>query len=540
MADETGHALRRKAEPKAVEQVGADGSPREARSTQAGDLAARLASGDERAAEDVFARYVARLTSLARSRLSAKLAARVDADDVVMSAYRSFFVRARGGQFSLASDDDLWRLLAEITLHKLYRQVARHSAARRSIDREVPVAELSHASWLAVSREPTPDAAAALADEVEHLMRRLPPLARRVLELRLQGEALDAIARLVGRSDRTVRRQLHLARELLDDGKGDLGEIGPDRTSRRATPAGRPTRRGERRRAARRYTAQPTGTRRPTGSDLLAPLAFGDYLLQRQIGAGAVGKVYRAAEKTTGRAVAVKFLRKSFVRDERIVARFRAEAETVARLSHPGIVAVSGLGRTPDGGYFIVMDLVNGVDLARRIAHGPASPRDAARWIADAATALDYSHRQGVVHCDLKPSNLLLAGGRVLVTDFGFARNLARTDVIADYVAGTPAYMAPEQIDAAWGPITPRTDVYGVGAVLFHLLTGRPPYVGDCLADVLSQIVSGGPAPSPARFRPDLPAPLVEACARCLAKTPADRFRDAAEVADVLRNTEWK
>jgi serine/threonine protein kinase len=370
-------------------------------------------------------------------------------------------------------------------------------------------------------------------------MWRLSPLARRVLELRLQGEELDAIARLVGRSDRTVRRQLQLARELLDDAKGDLGVLGGDRPSRRAKSGGRPTRRGYRGEAGRKVT-QPADAPRAAGRDLLAPLAFGDYLLQQQIGAGAVGKVYRAAEKNTSRAVAVKFLRKSFVRDERIIARFRAEAETVARLSHPGIVAVRGLGRTPDGGYFIVMDLVNGVDLARRIAHGPVSPRDAGRWIGDAAVALDYSHRQGVVHCDLKPSNLLLAGGRVLVTDFGFARDLQRTDVIPDYVAGTPAYMAPEQIDAAWGPITPRTDVYGLGAVLFHLVTGRPPFVGDRLADVLSQTVSGGPAPSPARFRPDLPAPLVETCVRCLAKTPADRFRTTAEVADVLQNTEWR
>jgi RNA polymerase sigma-70 factor (ECF subfamily) len=151
--------------------------------------------------------------ALARARLAKRLAARVDAEDIVQSAYRSFFVRARAGQFELQRSGDLWRLLARITLRKLYRQAERHTAERRSVDREWPAPIGGEGVIALASREPTPAEAAALADEVAQAMQRLTELERRVLELRLQDNTIDEIAAALGRSERTVRRTLAAIRE---------------------------------------------------------------------------------------------------------------------------------------------------------------------------------------------------------------------------------------------------------------------------------------------------------------------------------------
>lgn len=177
------------------------------------EIMARYRDGDERAAEELFARYVGRLTLLARSRLSPKLASRTDPEDVVLSAYRSFFVAARDGRFVLARSGDLWRLLVSITMHKLHRQVRHHTAERRSVSREQPGAGVEDVA--VVAREPSPADVVAITDELEVVMNSLDPLARRVLELRLQEEPLAVIAVDVGRSERTVRRTLATIREQL-------------------------------------------------------------------------------------------------------------------------------------------------------------------------------------------------------------------------------------------------------------------------------------------------------------------------------------
>jgi RNA polymerase sigma factor (sigma-70 family) len=178
---------------------------------------ARYREGDERAADEIFQRYVERLTRLARSRLSPRLASRTDPEDVVMSAWRSFFIGARAGRLSLHRSGDLWRLLVEITMHKLYRQTRWHVAAKRSVRTEQSLLQMPQ-DWLAwIDRQPTPDEALALADQVEQVMSRLDAFGRRVLELRLQGEQLATIAEETGRSERTVRRALATMRELLRD-----------------------------------------------------------------------------------------------------------------------------------------------------------------------------------------------------------------------------------------------------------------------------------------------------------------------------------
>lgn len=188
----------------------------------ASDLLERWRAGDEGAAAELFRRYADRLIGLARSRLPAQVAARLDPEDVVQSVYRTFFAAARAGQYDISRGGDLWRLLVTITLRKLYNQIGRNVAARRSVGREQLLAEVDDVPGLPdehmLAREPSPLEAVALTDELEQLMRRLEPVQRRMLELRLQGYDLNEIAAATRRSQRTVRR-------VLDGIKSDLEEF---------------------------------------------------------------------------------------------------------------------------------------------------------------------------------------------------------------------------------------------------------------------------------------------------------------------------
>src|SRR5262249_24504689 len=241
-----------------------------------------------------------------------------------------------------------------------------------------------------------------------------------------------------------------------------------------------------------------------------------DILLQQQLGEGGMGKVYRALRRSTNTQVAVKLLRKPLRKHETATARFLEEAELLTRMRHPGIVTLHGLGLLPDGGHFLVMDLTEGSNLARELSTGPVPVVRALRWVSEAADAIDHAHLKGVVHCDLKPSNLLLdRAGRIHVTDFGLGRSLSGDPLS---VGGTAGFMAPEQADAAWGPISPRTDVYGLGAVLYTLLAGKPP-----------------PSLALAALRRDVPASVAALCHRCLAREPERRLASAEELAATLR-----
>lgn len=183
-------------------------------------LLERYRDGDEPAAEALFARYFERLAALARVRLSARLARRVDPEDVVLSAYRSFFIGAREGRYALSRGGDLWRLLASITCHKLLKRARREGAARRSVDVEVSLDSVAEGRIVEHGGDPTPEDAAALADELERIFALLDPLGRRVLELRLQGLLVSEIAEDAGCSERSVRRALDRIRGLLADRLG--------------------------------------------------------------------------------------------------------------------------------------------------------------------------------------------------------------------------------------------------------------------------------------------------------------------------------
>jgi len=251
-----------------------------------------------------------------------------------------------------------------------------------------------------------------------------------------------------------------------------------------------------------------------------------DVHLQRMIGSGSTGKVYQARQADTRHEIAVKFLRKSLLQERRVVQRFIGEAKTVARLRHPNIVGIQGLGRTTGGAYFIVMDLVTGSNLALVSRARPVTVTEAISWAIETCDALEHAHSKGIIHCDLKPANLLLGDdGRIRVTDFGLARSLHEDTPWTAEVEGTAPFMAPEQVSPCWGGIDERTDVYGVGAVLYALLTGHPPWFGQRLPDILAKVISGAqPVPAIDR-RTGLPRAVSDICQRCLCKMPAERYR---------------
>ncbi len=495
---------------------------------------ASFRDGDDAAATALFERYFARLTALVRGRLGAKLRARVDADDVAMSAYRSFFVRAAAGQFELAETGDLWRLLARMALHKLSHQVERHTAEKRAVSQEERLADSNGIAHDIVSPEPSPDEVAAIADELEFIMRSLNETQRRTLELRLQGELLEAIAAELSQSERTVRRTLAHVREVMLKRLPDAERAGAVRVD---PASGNQTVTGESggvsprtwmsQRTVRGLT--PLGTPRLVGVASETPLLdHTDFLLQRHIGEGLTGKVYRAWWKSRACEVAVKYLRRTHLKHPERIARFCEEAALVAELNHSNIVALHGLGRALHGGFFIVFEWIDGPNLQTLLERSvsnqqPLAVETVSRWMSDAARAIEYAHQRGVVHCDLKPSNLLLApDGRVVLTDFGFARRLTVGE--EPFVAGgTLAFMAPEQLDSSFGEIGPHTDIYGWGAVLFTLLAGQPPHRERRPTDVLAAILQGCSPRQVREIRSDIPQQLAAVCDACLESNPLSR-----------------
>ena len=271
--------------------------------------------------------------------------------------------------------------------------------------------------------------------------------------------------------------------------------------------------------------------------DPRAPLPWSDFELQEKLGAGSMGEVYRARQISLNKPVAVKLLRIAISPNPELVERFLREARTMANLGHPHIVDVHGIGRCPNGGYFLVMDLIEGVSLADRVAERPLPIKEAIQIVADVAEAVGHANRRGVIHRDLKPSNILLDGqGRVLVTDFGLAKLLTDESAFSmgGQIIGTPPYMAPEQADPQRGAIGPPTDVYGLGALLFALLTGQPPLHGGNTVQLITRLISDESPPTVSTLRSDVPDALSDVCAKCLSKNPADRFPTCHAVLEAL------
>jgi hypothetical protein len=271
--------------------------------------------------------------------------------------------------------------------------------------------------------------------------------------------------------------------------------------------------------------------------DLADPVQrrFGDYELTEKIGQGGMGVVYRARQHGLERDVAIKLLAAGPWASEEFVARFRREASSAARMQHPNIVEIYEFGHR-DGLNYFSMRLIEGQTLAQRLYDkGPMPAGETARLLRTLAEAMDYAHRLGVLHLDLKPANVLIAGNGVpLIADFGLARRIdAGHEGGNDEISGSPSYMAPEQAMLASHPLSAATDIYGLGAILYEALTARPPFMGKDAQSTLERVVAEQPI-APRDIRRDIPADIEAICLKCLAKDPAHRYATARELADDL------
>jgi eukaryotic-like serine/threonine-protein kinase len=261
------------------------------------------------------------------------------------------------------------------------------------------------------------------------------------------------------------------------------------------------------------------------------------YRLDGPIAAGGMGEVWRATDVTLGRMVAVKLLRPALLADPQSDARFQAEARTMAALAHPNVIKVYDYGHAPPAGggaAYLVMSYVDGEPLSRRIAEAGRLPvAETGSVLIQAAEALHAAHRGGIIHCDVKPANLLVAAdGTVTLVDFGVARaGAVSAATVARVVLGTALYMAPEQVTGR--PVTPATDVYALGAVGYHCLAGRPPFTGETALQVALRHLSDEPLPLPR----DVPRDLRRLIARAMNKDPARRYPTAADFAAAVHRS---
>ncbi len=284
-----------------------------------------------------------------------------------------------------------------------------------------------------------------------------------------------------------------------------------------------------------------------TGNTLLPPSAsrlparFGEYELLERIARGGMGVVFKARHVRLQRVVALKMIVDGAMASELDVHRFHAETEAAARLEHPNIVPIYEVGEHEGHPYF-TMRLMEGGSLADHAQRLRGEPRQAARLMAAVARAVHHGHQHGILHRDLKPPNILLdAEGRPHVGDFGVAKHIEKDGPTrTGTVLGTPAYMAPEQAAGTARALTVSADVYSLGAILYELLSGRPPFVGDTPAHVLQQVLESEPAPL-RTLAPGVDRDLETLCHKCLEKQPARRYASAAQLAeDVQRYLEGK
>lgn len=264
----------------------------------------------------------------------------------------------------------------------------------------------------------------------------------------------------------------------------------------------------------------------------------GNYEILEEIGRGGMGVIYRARQRHSRRIVALKRIVSYHADSRDTLERFRREAEAAASLDHPNILPIYEVGQAEDGLPFFSMKYAAGGSLQKAEPALRNEPRECVRLMAKVARAVQYAHEHGVLHRDLKPGNILLDGhGEPFVTDFGLAKWLdTRTDLTRSLtIFGTPGYIAPEQVNAPAAKLTPAADVYSLGAILFDLFTGRPPFLGEHALAVIQQ-ASENPAPKLRSLVPTLDRDLETICARCLEREPQARYASAGDLATDLEH----
>jgi WD40 repeat protein len=262
---------------------------------------------------------------------------------------------------------------------------------------------------------------------------------------------------------------------------------------------------------------------------------FGDYEIIRELARGGMGVVFQARQVSLNRTVALKMILAGHLANDTDVKRFYTEAEAAANLDHPGIVPIYEVGQH-EGQHYFSMGFVEGQSLSQRLADGPLPPRQAAALIVKVAEAIEYAHQRGVIHRDLKPHNILLdQNGNPRVTDFGLAKKLKDDSRLtgSGQIMGTPSYMPPEQAGGKRGDVGLPADVYALGATLYALITGRPPFQAATAMDTVLQVISDDPVP-PRRLNASVPIDLETICLKCLEKEPGKRYVSAEALGEDL------
>lgn len=288
-------------------------------------------------------------------------------------------------------------------------------------------------------------------------------------------------------------------------------------------------------------TTSITPTRSPAPAELFTKLSVPGFELGDELGRGGMGVVFKARQLNPERLVALKIMRRNLATTDSAAARFRGESAAAARLEHPNIVRVYAVGETSEHSY-IALELIDGPSLSTLVSQDLPPQRDVAQLIATLARAVHYAHERHVIHRDLKPANVLIAAdGTPKLTDFGLAKRLDADmgETNTGEILGTVFYMAPEQAMGVTRNIGPACDVHALGVMLYELLTGRRPYVGQDVLETLTLVASAEPV-SPRRLNPQISLDLETICLKCLEKLPRDRYASAAELANelerVLRN----
>lgn len=267
---------------------------------------------------------------------------------------------------------------------------------------------------------------------------------------------------------------------------------------------------------------------------LVGATLAGRYQLLTRLGTGGMAHVFQARDLNLQRMVAIKLLREDLISDPAFHARFLQEARAAANLSHPNIVTIHDFGVDAHE-YFFVMELVGGTDLKTLLRRRQRlAVEETLGILTQTCAGVGYAHRAGLIHCDLKPQNILVApDGRTKIADFGIARALSTIDPMetSDYVWGSPQYFAPEQ--AAGGAPSPASDVYSLGVILFEALTGRLPFPGEDSAALADQHLHAAPV-SPRSLNPGIPPALEQVILKVLSKEPAARYRTADQLGRVL------
>ncbi len=264
----------------------------------------------------------------------------------------------------------------------------------------------------------------------------------------------------------------------------------------------------------------------------MEPQKFGRYEIKAEIGRGGMATVYHAYDPRFEREVALKVLPREMLHDVQFRTRFEREAKTIAMLEHPAIVPVYDFGEE-DGQPYFVMRYMTGGSLSDRMKNGPMTIQEAAHLMAHIAPALDDAHAKGIIHRDLKPGNILFDQfNEPYISDFGIAKlSESQTNVTGSAIVGTPAYMSPEQ--AQGEGIDGRSDIYGLGVILFELLTGQQPYHGDTPMSVVVKHITD-PVPHILDVKPDLPPDIEVIIEKAMAKDRNERFQDVKSLANAL------